>query len=141
MKKMKKNLAILSAIALIPLFSMGQAFPTTQDIIERAYYENGQLKTLIHSNGSESIVINYYEDGQIKDRSTYVGLNREGNFESWHSNGKQSVAVSYSNNVPDGQWTSYDENGRMIGSAFFEAGELKGGSMWGNDGRIVASRD
>lgn len=62
----------------------------------------------------DSVEINYYPDGRIKNRCQMAHDDRNGAFMAWHENGKPAESGLYRNNNRTGIWMFYDTRGKLI---------------------------
>ncbi|HPG73478.1 MAG TPA: hypothetical protein PLM49_04240 [Bacteroidales bacterium] len=115
-------------------------------------YENGQArKVFIFADSSYSELIyevQYYESGQRKMEGPYLEGNRHGKWMAWyendtvwsvgyykqgkrhglsavyHPNGIKFYDKNYINNVAEGKWSFYSEQGELVSEAFYHKGNL-----------------
>ena len=66
-------------------------------------YEDGK------KNGTDE---NYYSNGQLMNKETWKDGKMNGPSESYYENGQLRFKVTYKDGK-DGQWESYDENGKL----------------------------
>ena len=101
-----------------------------------AYYKNGQLKEKIVDDYQET----YFENGQLKSRYDFSGSLRYetyyrngqlqsrhggGSQETYHPNGQLKSRVNNNEKgEPEGLAEEFDENGNLIATEEYKAGEL-----------------
>lgn len=129
-----KNLIFNIALALLPLGLFAQ------DLIKQEYYDNGNLKSQIYTQGSSMLVMEYYENGTLKERGTFTEDKKNIKYLSWYSDGSKCLEVSFSDNVPDGKWKMWNEEGLIIGEASYQNGKLIHGAIFNDMGETMASR-
>ena len=111
-----------------------------QEIVEQVYYENGNTKSITFISGDEVQVVSYYENGNIKEKALYHDMQRDGKFQAWHENGELHLDAQFDENMPEGSWEVYNNLGELVGEATFADGKLVKGSIWDDNGKIIASR-
>lgn len=131
---MKRLVITAMAAMFFPLF-LG-----AQEIVDQVYYESGELQTAVFQVGEDFLLVNYYEDGKLKDKAVFTGTKRNGKFQSWHANGQKHLTGEFVDNKPNGNWKVWNENGDLIGSAQFQEGDLKTGSLMNEMGEVIATR-
>ena len=91
---------LVALMAALPLAAQGNA-PTGG----ASYYDNGQLKQKVTwlPNGRDSIAETYHENGQLMNRITYHGRQ-----------------------MADGEYVSYGPNGKVSSRAFLKGGRMNG---------------
>lgn len=69
-------------------------------------------------------VIEYFDSGVVKSKTTYVNGKKEGVAVVNHPNGKPMVTERYIHGVQHGWQTAHDETGKEIGRKYYNHGEL-----------------
>lgn len=64
-------------------------------------------------NITNGYVINYHENGKIKEKYYVSGGKKFGNYESYYENGKIQYKGRYHSNKPEGVHQSYDKSGSL----------------------------
>jgi len=77
------------------------------------------VKSSTYILGEEIHIFQFYEVGNIKEKSTFTNLKRNEKFETRHENGQLQLVVEFVENLHEGNWKVYDQTGQMIGSAAF----------------------
>ena len=68
----------------------------------------------------------YYQDGKLYSKGNYINGEREGYWETYHSNGQLEGKGNYVNNKKDGMWEYYWSNGNLWEKSSFIDGKLDG---------------
>ena len=132
--EMRKGVILIALTVMLPFLS------GAQEVVDKSYYDNGQLQTVVFQVGENFLMTNYFANGQLKDKVIFTGTERNGKFQSWHSNGQKHMSGEFVNNKPSGQWKVWNAEGQIIGSAHFENGNLATGSLWDESGTLIADR-
>ena len=128
------------ALSLMFIVSFSIALQA-QELLKQEYHKNGQLKSTITRYDKEIQVVNYYDNGRMKERFYFIDFKRHGVFEAWHSDGSKHMTIAYENNKPSGQWQVWNNSGQLIAEALFENGNLKSGHMWDKEGNPIAFQE
>lgn len=83
-----------------------------------AHYKNGQLKEEI----IEGIRIVYFEDGTIKAKGSYNGK-MNGQWLFYKKTGSLWQVGNLKDDIKDGSWIRYNDDGSVEKEMFFEAGK------------------
>lgn len=97
--------------------------------------KNGQSKTFFAGkNVAEMITwknglkegpwIQYYDDGATKLQGNYTNDLKEGAFSVFYPTGQKFNIGQYVKDYPDGKWFTYDLDGKLISTDFYEHGQL-----------------
>ena len=118
-----KNL--LTLISILFFLSCGENL--IEEVKER--YNNGKLKLVYYYKkvGDNQIlkrIINYHENGQIKDEENYKDGKLNGKQISYYSNGKIYSEKNYKNGIKEGKWSYYNKNGIIKKDNTYTDGEL-----------------
>lgn len=111
---------------------------SAQTLVNQEFYESGRIKSTVIQFGNNYRILQYHENGQMKESAEFYGTQRNGRFESWHANGSKNVVAEYSGNAPSGNWKVWNESGVKVGEADFDEGKLQAGSMWNDYGTLIA---
>lgn len=74
----------------------------------------------------ETIVKEYYENGQLYEITTYVDGVKNGVYERYYENGQLDIKTNYLNGEKDGYYYSYWEDGRKFGKFYYKNGVIDG---------------
>ena len=69
-------------------------------------------------------IIEYYEDGQIKEEKHYKDGKKDGKWIWYYENGLQEKEGNFKDGKEDGKWTWYYENGEIKKEENYKDGEL-----------------
>ena len=88
------------------------------------YFQNGNLDTYcVYVNDSiEGVEVMFTPNGEKKQESTYTHGKRNGPHKEYHVNGQVKVEGSFKDDLPDGDWTYYDDRGVIVGEGHFKNG-------------------
>ena len=88
------------------------------------YYENGQLKTksTIRGGKVEGRWEEYYEDGQLMTKRTYKAGGYDGPWEEYYENGRLMTKGTMKDGDRAGGWEEYYENGQLKMKRTYNAG-------------------
>jgi hypothetical protein len=82
-------------------------------------------------------VVEKYPDGTLKDRySTDAKGLRTGSYASFYSDGKRHEIGSYRNDQKQGDWTTWEEDGKVLSKEKFAAGLRNGTCITNVDGHL-----
>lgn len=93
------------------------------------YYKNGQLKNKVITNSGIQEYNHYYDTGSLKHHGYYLNstLNRIGKWIEYYEDGKIKREYNFSLETPElkiGQWFWWDESGHLIKSETYKNGNL-----------------
>jgi len=79
------------------------------------YHWNGEVaEKLKFINGTKTgSWLQYYSDGTKSLESNYTKGRLNGDFNSWHPNGRKEITGQYSNDIRKGQWFFYNNDGSL----------------------------
>lgn len=77
-------------------------------------------------NIQQPLRVEFYTDGEIKNISNIITDNKQGEFQSFHKNGKYSSYGYYESNRKTGCWKSWSESGILIKEENYDSGKLRG---------------
>jgi antitoxin component YwqK of YwqJK toxin-antitoxin module len=110
--------------------------------VTRGWHDNGQLKyEKFWKDGKRlqygSYITNkvYHENGQLYQTYKYEGskmVNKE-----WYENGILGCEINYKDDVKDGLWRFYNENGQLEEESTWENGELISKKCWKENGKEI----
>ncbi|MDE0471381.1 MAG: hypothetical protein OXH57_05520 [Ekhidna sp.] len=118
----------------------------------KTYYTNGQLKStgIYEKGGLQGDFLSYYSDGSIKNKFSYKDGYQSGKNLEYYDSGQIKTESNYSsdgqdvairdfsvrgglisqkflkNNLPDGTWTIWDDNGDLKRTENYRKGKLEG---------------
>ncbi|GEM_PF-2483824 len=101
-------------------------------IKETLYYKNGNIEHLLQMNGISNI---YYENGQKKEEFTSINDVYNGLYTTWYENGKIKITGNYSNG--NGKYSSGKKIGKWL--EYYENGNLKSEKILGYNNDIENS--
>lgn len=82
-------------------------------------------KVMNYKNGKENgEVIEYFDFGGIKSRSTYLDGQRHGLCVTNHTNGQPMIQERYKFGIRNGYSMAFDESGKEIGRKYYRMGSL-----------------
>ncbi len=134
---MKKLLSTSLTAMMIFLFPLVIG---AQEIVEQVYYNDGNTKSITFKSGNEMLTISYHENGNISEKAYFIDLKKDGVFYQYYEDGSVRLVAEYEEGQPKGSWKSYNQQGEMIGFATFVEGKLVNGSIWDDQGKVIASR-
>ena len=85
------------------------------------YWENGQLgqKSSFKNGKREGPFVHYYDNGKILRKGTYKAGERVGPYLRYHENGQLAEKGTYKNGKREGPWVDYGEDGeKTVGRLF-----------------------
>jgi len=89
------------------------------------YCENGQL--IVHWCAEvDFFVIRYYCSGKKQMTWTHDGIGAKGPMVKWYENGQKFWEVNYINNMEEGEWTYWDEKGKLLKIEIWKEGVFAG---------------
>jgi antitoxin component YwqK of YwqJK toxin-antitoxin module len=93
--------------------------------VEKEYYPNGQLKSVLnYKKGQlEGIALYYYENGALKERVNYRRGKRERTGTTYYENGKLKEEITYENGVKV-DVKLFGEDGTLISESVYKDGKL-----------------
>lgn len=84
---------------------------------------------------SDGVSENWYDNGVLSTRQTYVNGKKEGLCEIWHDNGVLELRTTYVNNQVEGVYEQWYDNGVLRYRGNYKAGVLEGlQETWCRDG-------
>jgi antitoxin component YwqK of YwqJK toxin-antitoxin module len=97
--------------------------------LDSVYWENGQLRSVVMSNGGIQPTIAYHKNGKKAQEGTIIDAiwYRIGKWTEWHENGKIYRECFFSETVPnikEGTWREWDESGSLLEEYIFENDSL-----------------
>ncbi len=98
-------------------------------ILTKYYYENGNLKRIVHHNVEKGLATDYYENGQ-KWREGHIfnlELYQVGKWQEWYKNGVKSREYFFEENQPNVKtdtWSWWDEDGNLIKQEIYKNNKL-----------------
>jgi uncharacterized protein len=108
------------------------------------YYENGQIKdsTKVVNKNPDGDFYSFYEGGKQKSIGFFRGGKLNGEAKNWYQNGKLKNAIKYLDNNLTGKTTSYYENGRVKDEVNYVNGVLNGtATLYDTNGIIKEKRN
>ena len=78
---------------------------------------------------------NYYDNGQLQEKGTFVAGELDGPYEFYYENGQLSEKSNFVAGELDGPFETYDENGQLRAKGTFKDNEQCG--EWIEDGETV----
>lgn len=78
----------------------------------------------------ETIVKEFYDNGQLYEITTYVNGVKNGVYERYYENGQLDIKTNYLNGEMDGYWYGYYISGKLQGKSYFKNGVKEGESIW-----------
>lgn len=84
----------------------------------------------------------YYEDGTLKDESSYELGKKHGMWKTFYPSGKPKSEGAYQHDVEHGRWLAWHENGQKSFEGVFENGKRQGKFYtWNEQGRVIEDAD
>jgi len=81
-------------------------------------YENGLLKLMLYNNKDRHLImIEHFTDSTLRVT--------DGLFSSFNAKGNKESEGNFTNGKRDGDWVTWDENGHVLDSSFYENDRLK----------------
>lgn len=82
--------------------------------ITEKYFDDGSVLEVLHwkEGKKHGEWVQFYQNGQMRLRSSYVDNERDGRFEAWGPGGKPIITGAYRKGVMDGEWRYYDLEGK-----------------------------
>jgi antitoxin component YwqK of YwqJK toxin-antitoxin module len=84
-------------------------------IMEVSNYQDGKL------NGE---LIQFFENGTLREKGSYVLGKKNGVWEKYHSNGAKMIQERFKNGLKHGWCYAYSESGKEAGKVFYYNGEM-----------------
>lgn len=109
-------------------------------VLTRAQLEliDGTLREKGRPAPFTGVMIEHYEGGVLKSRSSIQGGRLHGPSEGWHTNGQLQVVEHFISGVSHGSRTKWHANGRKLSEASIVEGKLHGVfSRWAEDGSLA----
>ncbi|SJZ83503.1 Antitoxin component YwqK of the YwqJK toxin-antitoxin module [Trichlorobacter thiogenes] len=101
--------------------------------------ENGKPTYTNNYTSDERTYWSYYDNGKIKDFSSYVKDKKVGLEERYYESGQIYYRGTYSNGVQEGKETYWHDNGNRSSEATFSAGNANGvRTLWDKNGKVWA---
>ena len=93
--------------------------------VEKEYYPNGQLKSVLnYKKGKlEGIALYYYENGTLKERVNYRRGKRERTGTTYYESGALKEKITYVNGKKE-HVLLYSEDGKLISESVYKDGKL-----------------
>lgn len=76
-----------------------------------------------NKNGQINGEVRRYEEGKLREVSTYVNDEKNGPASLYNENGNIEASGNYKNGAKDGEWKRYNENGKFAGTDVYVDGE------------------
>lgn len=108
--------------------------------IHTSYYEDGTKKSqyiFIKSTGIEGEFFSYHPNGKIENRYTYKNGKREGIHTSYYDDGKLRSVYKFKNNEPDGDYFGFNWSGNISSNGTYKNGKKIGIHYFYNNYGIV----
>jgi antitoxin component YwqK of YwqJK toxin-antitoxin module len=67
-----------------------------------------------------------YSSGRLTTKTTYRYGNKDGPYETYHSNGKKQFVCTYKNNMKEGKWYQYTNKGNIFEEVEYKQGKKNG---------------
>ncbi|MDA7830044.1 toxin-antitoxin system YwqK family antitoxin [Gammaproteobacteria bacterium] len=94
---------------------------------ERTYHEDGKLMRITNlKDGIKVGLEDYYENGQLSEKTTFKNNEWFGLRETYYKNGQLKFKGNYKDGKPDGPLENYSENGQLYSIGTYKDGELEG---------------
>jgi antitoxin component YwqK of YwqJK toxin-antitoxin module len=116
---MSRNRVVPVALTLLLVFAVG-----CSRTVEKEYYPNGQLKSVLnYKKGQlEGIALYYYENGTLKERVNYRKGKRERTGTTYYESGKMKEEITFVHG-DRARVKLYSENGEPISEVFYKDGK------------------
>jgi antitoxin component YwqK of YwqJK toxin-antitoxin module len=81
---------------------------------------------------------NWYDNGQMREQSSYVNGKRHGEYTWWYPDGRVCKQLNYANGEMHGKYTWWYIGGQMRVQANYDDGHLHGKyTWWDEDGKVL----
>ena len=96
--------------------------------VQEAYYDNGQLKerTSYKAGKREGICEAWHENGELKSRREYKAGKRDGLAETWYPTGRQQTRWSYKDDKLDGLCELWDGGENLLSQTHYKDNKKNG---------------
>lgn len=103
-------------------------YPETKDTLKLAGYLNGKEHGLWKQ---------FYPDGKLAEKRTFVNGSKEGTFMGWWENGKKKFETTFSNSEYNGAYQEWNREGQLVLSLNYKKGYEDGTQqMFYDNGKI-----
>lgn len=98
----------------------------TDSVYEKQYYKSGKLfiEGALINNLRNGKWLAYYENGKIWSAGYFEKGLKHGNSNVYYENGQIRYTKNYINDVAEGLWKFYDEEGNLLGEVMYEKGQI-----------------
>ena len=107
------------------------------------YHENGQLnnRTSYKDGKKDGLVEDYYENGKLNNRTSYKDGKKDGLVEDYYENGQLNNRTSYKDGKKDGVDEQYYENGQLRLKGNYKDDKIEDGSFeeYNENGQLIPS--
>src|SRR5205085_12011245 len=90
-------------------------------------------------NKKDGLWITYYENGKLKDKTTYTKGDITGEYFQYFENGNVSQKGVYYKGKADGKTEVYDEDGKIASDDMYDKGRLKEINFYDKSGKVISS--
>lgn len=96
--------------------------------VQEAYYDNGQLKerTSYKAGNREGLCEAWHENGELKSRREYKAGKRDGLAETWYPTGRQQTRWSYKDDKLDGLCELWDGGENLLSQTHYKDNKKNG---------------
>jgi len=95
---------------------VSRTFTPDKAVVEMIQYKNG-----LRDGAWEQ----YYSDGKIKIRGTFVNDENAGTFQAFSPEGQLMISGQYADGHRDGIWTTWDDKGKLLKKEYYKEGKLQ----------------
>jgi len=96
---------------------------------------NGEKYPETNLKDGNGFVVNYHENGKIKEEFNYKDGKKDGLWAEWYENGQQKLEINYKDGKEDGLRTEWYENGKKKLETKSKDGKLSDIKVWMPDGK------
>ena len=92
------------------------------------YYKNGEVKekSNFKDGKAEGESINYYDNGKLKAKGNFKDGKMDGEIFSYFENGESELVANFKDGKPEGEFLSYYKNGQLKEKSNYKDGKAEG---------------
>jgi antitoxin component YwqK of YwqJK toxin-antitoxin module len=122
----KKLSILLASIFCLILFGCGTI---REEASSNSQEKNGVLYIINEEKPFTGIIIDNYENGDIKLKATYKEGKQNGESIGYHENGQISYKATYKDGKMDGEYSFRQKDAPIVYKAIFKDGKLENDSV------------
>jgi hypothetical protein len=127
------SVILLDSIIIVESFETGEPMKihipdsaNNQKVYEKQFYQSGSLfiEGYLENDLRTGKWIAYYESGKLWSIGYYEDGKNHGNSEVYYENGRIRYTKNYKNDVAEGLWKFYGQDGALVGEVMYEKGKI-----------------